>query len=137
MANLFAYVTLMCDDIMKAVAGYLPVKKNGVIAGYRRLAVRNEQYPGLVKAPGGSVAGVVYFDISERGWQRLDSFEGDMYSRENVEIMVEGATLVSCTYVVKENFHHLLSDSDWSFQRFMDQGKGKFEDGYSGYDELK
>ena len=137
MANLFAYGTLMCEDIMKSVAGYLPGSQKGVLYDYWRLEVVNEHYPGLVAGEGGVVEGVVYLDISGEGWDRLDSFEGDLYSRQEVEVKLDDGSVLSVyTYVVKEKFTHRLNQSEWSFDRFLEKGKGAFVSFYKGYDEI-
>jgi len=137
MKALFAYGTLMCRDIIEAVAGIVPKSVNGTAKGYRRLKVINQQYPGLVPYSEGSVDGVVYLEISPSCWNRLDLFEGEMYSRENVEIELEDKTILTAeTYIVKEMYRKNLSDEDWIFENFLQKGKTAFVNSYNGYDDI-
>ena len=66
MGNLFAYGTLMCEDIMRSVAGVELRHANGVLRGYKRLEVKNEHYPAIIEVDGSEVDGVVYCDIPQK-----------------------------------------------------------------------
>ena len=138
MAHLFAYGSLMCEDIMKEVAGVLSLKSvRADLAGYQRLEVRGEHYPGLVEKQEKVIEGVLYFVIPEESWRRLDAFEGEMYQRLQVEVRLEGGeTAQAYTYAVREEHREKLAESEWSFDRFLEKGKGAFMSYYSGYDEL-
>lgn len=137
MSNLFAYGTLMCADIMKSVAGVLPESRKGRIQNFRRLQIKNEHYPGLIRKDGSSVDGELYCDVPEKCWERLDSFEGDMYSRIEIVVTLPGdVEMVAFTYLVKDEFTHLLHHKDWDFERFLEKGKGQFVEDYSGYDKI-
>lgn len=137
MTNLFAYGTLMCEDIIKSVAGFLPGKQEGTLQGYRRLEIEGEQYPGLIVSEGFKVEGIIYYDIPEEGWQRLDRFEGEMYQRIKVcALLKDGSSVEVHTYVVKNEHVGRLRAKDWSFEQFLSKGKGAFVQYYSGYDEI-
>ena len=138
MRNLFAYGTLMCEDIMQDVAGCLPARLPGTLPGYARRAVRGEHYPGLVSCAHGRVDGVLYRDVPAVAWARLDRFEGDMYLRQRVQVeLTDGATLKAETYVVRPRFLARLAHSEWSFSEFLRSGKGKFCRDYQGYASLR
>ena len=49
MENLFAYGTLMCEDIMQDVAGCRLSCVPAELRGYSRRRVRGEHYPALVE----------------------------------------------------------------------------------------
>lgn len=138
MAHLFAYGTLMCDDIMESVAGCLPEKKKALLAGYQRFSVKNEHYPGLVAGGDGKVEGIIYCNITEDSWRRLDSFEGEMYSRLTVEVELEdGSSQAAYVYIVKPEFENKLEKSGWSLENFLQKGKGGFIANYGGYREIR
>jgi len=135
--NLFVYGTLMCEDIMQQVAGCLPARLGGALSGYERRAVKGEHYPGLVPGAGGRVDGVVYRDVPDFAWARLDRFEGDMYRRHRVQIeLMDGATLKAQTYVVRPRFVSRLDKAEWDFSEFLRSGKAKFCRHYRGYAQL-
>ena len=141
MKHLFAYGTLMCRDIMAEVSGQDAVREStpipAVLRDYRRLCVRGEHYPALIRQAGHQVDGVVYRDISRSAWQRLDRFEGEMYSRldEQVE-MAAGETIIASVYVLHADYRDCLDDREWDFDAFLRHGKKYFRNSYLGYDEI-
>jgi len=131
MNNLFVYGTLMCQDIMLEVTGYRLLSPDsnfeppfyhselvsepsggtvrGILKGYSRRSVRGEVYPAIVPNEKGMVEGILYKDIPPEAWDRLDEFEGEMYSRQSVQIILPDETIVLAeTYVIRpEYIHHL------------------------------
>lgn len=102
MENLFAYGTLMCDDIMREVSGCDLSHRPGTLHGYSRRAVKGEDYPAIVADETGVVVGVIYLDVPDSAWRRLDAFEGEMYARQAVQVdLSDGVTLVAGVYVVQ------------------------------------
>lgn len=136
--HLFAYGTLMCEEIMNEVSGRRLSHAPGTLAGYRRYSVRGEHYPGIVPEEGAHVHGVVYWDVPPAAWERLDRFEGDMYARQRVEIhLADGGTLSAMTYVVRPAFVDHLDPSEWDFEDFLRHGKASFQNHYTGYRSLE
>jgi len=134
MENLFAYGTLMCDDIMQEVSGLRVRSVPGTLKGYSRRSVKSQKYPGVLPDESGSVEGVVYLNVLNLAWDRLDRFEGEMYARQIVEVEVnDGARLRAETYVVKPNFLDHLDQTDWDFADFLRNGKASFQRHYKGY----
>jgi gamma-glutamylcyclotransferase (GGCT)/AIG2-like uncharacterized protein YtfP len=137
MADLFAYGTLMCEDIMLSVAGAELQRGCGVIKGFKRFEVKNEHYPGITEVDGGEVAGIVYFAVAATAWQRLDRFEGQMYERREVEVRLDdGRIIPAYTYVVDSNYRDRLGPGEWNFDSFVRRGKEAFVNHYSGYGEI-
>jgi gamma-glutamylcyclotransferase (GGCT)/AIG2-like uncharacterized protein YtfP len=137
MENLFAYGTLMCEDIMEDVSGCRLSPVPGTLTGYSRRSVRGEHYPALVPHEAGRVEGVVYRDVPDSAWERLDRFEGEMYARRRVQIKLnDGSTLPAATYMVQPAFLGHLEQSDWDFADFLRNGKTSFQRHYKGYQSL-
>lgn len=137
MENLFAYGSLMCDDIMLEVSGCGASCVNGILKGYCRRSVKGEYYPAIVPDVDGNVDGVVYLNVPDSAWERLDSFEGEMYSRELVRIAVNNEEIINAaTYVLKPKFKDRLDQSEWSFSDFLRKGKTNFQKSYKGYQSL-
>ena len=110
--NLFAYGTLMCDDIMRTVAGCLPLSVSGTLRGYQCVKVRNATYPAIVGNETGVVHGILYQAIPAAAWEMLDRFEGDMYKRTPVTIETDGdGSRMAFVYICKPAF---LKNLDWS-----------------------
>jgi len=57
MTHLFAYGTLMCEDIMQEVSGCLPEHQRAVLKGYVRRRVKGQVYPGLLQREANRVDG--------------------------------------------------------------------------------
>lgn len=132
MAHLFAYGSLMCEDIMYSVLGTVPLSDQGILAKFQRFAVQDEVYPGIVPRQGGQVQGRIYFDIPQALWSCLDYFEGDMYVRERHTVLSpEGVPYPAWVYVVRPQYHALLTASSWSFQRFLLEGKRRLLDSWA------
>jgi gamma-glutamylcyclotransferase (GGCT)/AIG2-like uncharacterized protein YtfP len=137
MENLFAYGTLMCEDIMEEVSGCRLAGVPGTLKGYGRRSVRGEHYPALVPHEEGRVEGVVYRNVPDSAWERLDRFEGEMYVRQLVQIELnDGSTAQAATYVVQPEFLDLLDPTDWDFGEFLRNGKASFQRHYRGYRSL-
>jgi gamma-glutamylcyclotransferase (GGCT)/AIG2-like uncharacterized protein YtfP len=137
MGNLFAYGTLMCEDIMEEVSGCCLTGMAGTVRGYSRRSVKGERYPALAPDEKGCVEGVAYRDLPVSAWDRLDRFEGRMYVRTLVEIeLSDGTILPAETYVVRQEFKDQLEESEWNFEDFQRNGKESFQRNYKGYRQL-
>lgn len=135
--NLFAYGTLMCADIMQQVAGCLPDQAPASLGNYRRCRISGEEYPAIAGQPGAAVQGLVYLDVPEAAWLRLDRFEGGMYARRTVLVdCPDGKSLAADTYVFRDEFAHLLLPAEWSYEEFLRSGKKRFAADYEGFAAL-
>jgi gamma-glutamylcyclotransferase (GGCT)/AIG2-like uncharacterized protein YtfP len=138
MNDLFAYGTLMCADIMHDVAGCTPLHTHGVLRDYRRYAIRGEVYPAIIASGGGLVEGVVYHHIPDSAWLRLDGFEGEMYERTLVNVVLaDGRTERAYAYIMRPEFAERLDSTEWDLESFLRTGKNRFETDYPGYSALK
>jgi gamma-glutamylcyclotransferase (GGCT)/AIG2-like uncharacterized protein YtfP len=138
MQDLFAYGSLMCEEIMFAVAGEPLRHTRALLPRYHRLSVKNEPYPGVVPCVGSSVDGIVYHDITTEGWSRLDRFEGEMYSRGLVKVVYEngGEAHVHC-YIFRPEFRQRLTTEEWDFDIFLRHEKKVFQTRYPGFIDIK
>ena len=133
-ANFFAYGTLMCDEIMAEVSGVCPHRVPATLSGYRRLQVKAQPYPAVVPNTDCRVDGIVYQNVPPSAWNRLDRFEGDMYSREIVQVQLRwGSAVPAATYVLRPQFRGYLDEAEWNFDVFLREGKVRFRSSYKGY----
>jgi gamma-glutamylcyclotransferase (GGCT)/AIG2-like uncharacterized protein YtfP len=137
MENLFAYGTLMCEDIMREVSGCRLSHLPGILKGYSRHSVKGEHYPALLPDENGVVDGVVYRNVPRPAWDRLNRFEGELYvcSRVHIELH-DGSAMLASTYVVQTQYLDQLEQSGWSFADFLRNGKSDFLRYYHGYNLL-
>lgn len=127
MKNLFAYGTLMCPDILQAVTGKIFKSEKAVLNNFARHLVKQEIYPGLIKNKNEKVEGIVYFNIPDDVWEKLDFFEGEMYFKQNVDIKIFDGTIINAvTYVTKSKFANQLENYDWEYNSFIQNHKNSF-----------
>jgi gamma-glutamylcyclotransferase (GGCT)/AIG2-like uncharacterized protein YtfP len=137
MDALFAYGTLMCEDIMLEVAGLFCPSAPATLTGYQRLCVKGQDYPALVPNAAECVAGVVYYDVPTKAWERLDRFEGEMYTRQSVSIELNAEEKAfALAYVTRPECLGRLETRAWSVETFLDEGKDRFVRSYMGYQWL-
>lgn len=128
----------MCSDIMFKVAGHQLEFTSANLSNFFRSKIRNRDYPGIIAQPGALVPGVLYFCLSKEAIRRLDVFEGEMYQRQDVEVITEKDDSASAmTYVIKPQYKELLDNKEWSFTDFLTVGKEKFEETYLGFQNIK
>lgn len=135
MQDLFAYGTLMCTDIMRAVSGCrVAAGRRAVLHDHCRLVVRGELYPGLLARRGASIEGVLYRRLPAAAWARLDRFEGDQYLRRGVSVELDdGSRRRAEVYLFRPELADRLEDRFWEPQAFLRHGKAAFEAAYRGY----
>lgn len=137
MRNLFAYGTLMCEEIMYEVSGCHLKYEPGTLSGYGRRSVDGEDYPAITADRESAVDGLVYLDVPGSAWDRLDRFEGEMYERRKVTVAMNSQTVLSAdTYVIHPLYLDRLGQSEWNFDAFIRNGKASFQRYYKGYDSL-
>jgi gamma-glutamylcyclotransferase (GGCT)/AIG2-like uncharacterized protein YtfP len=135
--HVFAYGSLMCDDIMATVSGCPVAGVPARLPGYRRHPVAGEDYPGVVADPAGVVEGRLHRALDAAALARLDAFEGELYERRQVTVNpVGGAGTTAWCYIVRAQFRDRLLDGDWDFEAFLAVGKARFMARYVGFSAL-
>ncbi len=105
------------------------------LSGFMRRSIDNEDYPAIVPGRISSVVeGVLYLDISSGDITRLDQFEGSIYLRQHVQVSTENNIFAADTYVLRNEYRHLLSNEKWSPEEFEKTGMARFLGSYSGFD---
>jgi gamma-glutamylcyclotransferase (GGCT)/AIG2-like uncharacterized protein YtfP len=104
----------MLPEVMEAVLGRRFAARPAVLPDHRRRLVRHAVYPGLVPATGEAVAGVLWEGLDEAALARLDRFEGALYERVELEVVL--APPEPCrafVYRLRPEQHALASDAAW------------------------
>ncbi len=136
MYTLFTYGSLMCSDIMSKVAGCQSDSLTATLKDFQRSAIHGEKYPGIFRQANGSVEGVLYLHLPEEAMLRLDQFEGEQYSREEVPVITQQGSCRAMTYIIKPQYRHLLTGEPWSFEDFLATGKAEFLNHYQGFQKI-
>ncbi len=134
MHNLFAYGTLMCEDIMQEVSGCRLRFKEGTLRGFGRRKVKGEHYPAIFPNDKDAVQGIVYLKAPPSAWLRIDRFEGAMYVRQSVQIELGNGTILPANaYVIQPAYRDFLEAIDWDLETFLRCGREAFRTQYPGY----
>jgi gamma-glutamylcyclotransferase (GGCT)/AIG2-like uncharacterized protein YtfP len=127
----------MCRDIMALVSGLDPTPTPARLFGFSRWCVRGETYPGIRPDPAAVLEGLLYPGLDEQAWARLDAFEGPLYERLAVELLVPGELrMMAETYAIRPEHLDHLSDQAWSYAAFLEHGKQAFIAGYRGFEAI-
>lgn len=138
MKHLFAYGTLMCDEIMTSVTGVSSNAIPTVLEGYQRFRIKHEVYPGIISNKGQLVEGMLYHDLPLFAWDNLDRFEGALYIRKTVDLKdLQGQLITADTYVIHPDYIDRLENKPWNYQEFLDTSKHVFQQSYDGYDSFQ
>lgn len=112
--DLFVYGSLLFEEVFQAVTGVSPPHTPAVLEGFARYRVRDATYPAIVPEAGARTEGAVYEELDAEAMRALDRFEGDMYTREHVEVRrADGTTATVETYVFVASLRHLLTPEPW------------------------
>jgi gamma-glutamylcyclotransferase (GGCT)/AIG2-like uncharacterized protein YtfP len=116
MSALFAYGTLLFPDVLRLVAGRVPVGQPAALDRFVRRRVVGEIFPAIVEGDDGDrVSGILYSGLEQSEWDRLDRFEGELYERR--EVVLDGRRAAS-TYVLGPSWRHRLGPEPWDPEAF-------------------
>jgi gamma-glutamylcyclotransferase (GGCT)/AIG2-like uncharacterized protein YtfP len=132
--NLFVYGTLMICSVMHAVTARKFRFVDAVLSGYARYTVKGESYPGIIPVPDAVTEGIVYLDVDELSFKRLDAFEGDLYQRTPILVETEKGEIFNAeTYTIKPEYRNCLSLKEWNAREFAQKDLESFLKTYSGF----
>jgi gamma-glutamylcyclotransferase (GGCT)/AIG2-like uncharacterized protein YtfP len=132
--NLFAYGSLMFEEVWSRLVCGRYVKRPARLHGFLRRQVHGDVYPVIIRSSSGDwVDGFVYFGISKDDIRRIDAFEADAYDRQTHTVVVEGCEKRRAdVYVLKEDYSYLVNDCAWDPQWFARQALSGFVREYRG-----
>jgi gamma-glutamylcyclotransferase (GGCT)/AIG2-like uncharacterized protein YtfP len=116
--HLFAYGTLEVPAVLAKVTGSEHVARAATLAGFSRYLLASYPYPAMILDPAGSVGGSVFLDLDAAAFARLDAYEGNLYERCVLSVTVGDAVLQAQSYVLRGEFHELLSRAPWDRHEF-------------------
>lgn len=114
-SRLFVYGTLMMPAVLEALCGRSFTARPATLPDYARYQLRERVYPAIVPRAGATTNGLLCAGFDEPLWQRLDSWESELYVRHTVIVHDDdGAQQAAQTYVLVPAHHHLLTAAPWS-----------------------
>jgi gamma-glutamylcyclotransferase (GGCT)/AIG2-like uncharacterized protein YtfP len=132
--SLFAYGTLVFEDILEMVVGRTLPSLPAHIHDHVRYRVEGEVYPALIEKPGGRVDGRLYTGLDDHAIALLDRFEGDFYDRvEILAVTDDGISHRALTYRVRDEHAHRVTQELWAPSAFGEECRKRFLDRYQGF----
>ena len=134
MKNIFTYGSLMFAPVWDSLVGSHYLSESAVLGGYRRFAVRGEEYPVIKPDQDQScVEGVIYYDVSGHDLKQLDDFEGEYYLRQTVNVITGGRRVQAEAYVLRPRYYTIALPQAWDADKFSHQGIRQFMARYRGF----
>lgn len=119
MNSIFVYGTLLNNEILERLLGFLPIKSDAILYSYKRLQILGEVYPAIRPSKEDYVEGAVLSDLSKEHMLILDEYESIEYERESVAVQLPNGERTYCdTYVYKPEYYWQLSEKPWSNNEF-------------------
>jgi hypothetical protein len=112
--------------------------QQAILHGFCRHQVKWADYPGIIAEAGKSVKGTYVTGLRDTEIGRLDTFEGDEYSREVVKARLlkddgtEGDEVECSVYVYKDETN--LVREEWDFDTFVKEKMHRWVEESSEYD---
>lgn len=117
--NLFAYGTLQCPELFRAVTGAERPAEGAVLPGHRREGVAGAAYPGIVPDVGAEVPGRLYRNVPRRCLPFLDAFEGAEYRRRTLRVLAaDGRAVPALVYRLEPRTARRLDGRPWDLEAF-------------------
>ena len=132
--NIFIYGSLMFDCVWDVLIRHAYSKTAASLYDYRRVCVKQEDYPALIEFKDAHVNGILVLGIMTPDIIVLDRFEGEYYCRKKVKVVSEnGEEIDAETYIFREVYRDLLTKEEWDVDNFRKHGIDRFLDRYAGF----
>lgn len=114
MPAVFTYGTLAVPAVMEAVTGRRFAGREAELAGFVRCRLRGRSYPAAAPRAGARVAGRLYEAVDPATLARLDRFEGPLYERREVSVLLPGGGEARAeVYVLAAGHRGELLEEPW------------------------
>ena len=125
-AHCFTYGSLMFAEVMFAVAAQTGLRAvPATLDGWQRFRIREVTYPAALRSRHASrIEGMLWFDLSDEAWKRLDAFEGEVYNRVEVEVESDSGRHRAWIYEYLKPDRVLAED--WDPKTFQQQHMADF-----------
>ena len=115
----FTYGTLEIPEVMEALTGRSWASAEAWAKGFAKFLLKGRIYPGMTGAQGSICSGRVYYHIDPRTLEILDAFEDEVYTRDRIEVEVEGGRpLQAYAYLIRPQDRECLTATPWQLDEF-------------------
>ena len=132
MDKLFVYGSLMYEEVWGHLVKGKFDRVQAELEGFKRVNITGETYPAIRKEKGSKVEGILIAGLNSNHFRLLDKFEGKLYKRETVTVLIQLQRECKCeVYLFKNKYRHLLSNSDWCPRNFHEKHLRRFLSSYT------
>jgi gamma-glutamylcyclotransferase (GGCT)/AIG2-like uncharacterized protein YtfP len=120
---LFVYGTLMADEVLVALLGRAPARRQARIHGFVRGCVRGEAFPAVLRAGAEqSVDGLLIENLLPRELEALDFYEDEGYERITIPVTTADGTVVEAMMYLwpQAQADEVDRDRAWSYADFRE-----------------
>lgn len=121
MNNIFAYGTLMIQEVFTIVTGREHAQLPARVYGFARYSFRDRVYPAMVAAASVDfVDGVIYARLPKESIEALTAFEDSRYRKITVdaELKDNGRKIKAAAFVLPGDCASLIRKTEWSLTGF-------------------
>jgi gamma-glutamylcyclotransferase (GGCT)/AIG2-like uncharacterized protein YtfP len=135
--NIFTYGSLMFPRVWERVVTGTYSACPATLHGYRRLAVKGEEYPAAIPCPDACIAGRLYLGVNAADLAQLDDFEGEYYAKTSVEVTLDSGGVADAeVYILKQAYSQIADAFEWDVERFRSRGIEAFITQYQGFRKI-
>ncbi|MFO1369589.1 MAG: gamma-glutamylcyclotransferase family protein [Marinagarivorans sp.] len=114
MTDLFTYGSLMFPAVWRQLVPAERTSRPAFLPFYSRRLIFLDTYPVIVPdANSTGILGTLYSGLNANDLRRLDWFEGEIYQRISLPVLVSTGTIECQTYVPKPSFRPLAMQDIW------------------------
>jgi gamma-glutamylcyclotransferase (GGCT)/AIG2-like uncharacterized protein YtfP len=124
MNNVFAYGTLMMQEVFTIVTGREHDQIPARVYGFSRYSFRDRVYPAMVASSGADfVDGVIYACLPKDSIEALTDFEDQRYRKitVNAELKESGVKTEAAAFVLPNDSASLIRETEWSLAEFTEK----------------
>lgn len=127
----------MFDEIWNRIIKTNYEKIPAHLAGYRRVKIKDEVFPGIICGEG-IVDGIVRLNVASDDIHILDGFETECYER--IEVTVKDGRkkeIIADTYKIRDSYKEMLEETEWNAELFKLDSLAMFSSGYTGFNKIE
>ncbi|WP_163325005.1 gamma-glutamylcyclotransferase family protein [Draconibacterium mangrovi] len=127
MMNVFVYGSLLFPEIAEGLCGEKLKSEEATLNGYSRFALKEADYPAIIKKNNSTVKGKVLLNLDENAIYLLTFYEGDDYGMAPVKVETSSGIIDAIAFVWMAG-NEFLEDFDWDEDQFESESLAFYRD---------
>jgi gamma-glutamylcyclotransferase (GGCT)/AIG2-like uncharacterized protein YtfP len=127
MMHVFVYGSLLFPEIAEGLSGEKLEWQDATLNGYSRLALKEADYPAIIKQNNSTVKGKVLLNLDKNAIDLLTFYEGDEYKMAAVKVETDSGTINALAFIWIAG-NEFLENYDWSEEQFESESLAFYRD---------